>query len=137
MCHKHKSVLPSRCCCLLLPELYGQSSCTANAHQLLHLAKYVRLWGPLWTHSLFDYANKNGHLKNLFHGKPQVVDQLIFNIDVGYALQLINSSLGSPERSNMTNISSNTYIVGRVTAAKPSFWNKQQLQPPQVLWEHS
>lgn len=42
----------------LLPELYGESSCTANAHLL---TKYVRLWGPLWTY--------NGQLKNLFHGK--------------------------------------------------------------------
>ena len=44
--------------CLLLPDLYGESSCTANAHSLLHLAKYVRLWGPLWTHSLFGFENK-------------------------------------------------------------------------------
>lgn len=37
--------------CDLMPELYGMASCTANAHLLSHLAKYVRLWGPLWTHS--------------------------------------------------------------------------------------
>jgi hypothetical protein len=35
--------------CNLLPELYGQESCTANAHLLFHLTKYVCLWGPLWT----------------------------------------------------------------------------------------
>ena len=29
--------------CKLLPELYGEDSCTANAHLLLHLTKYVRL----------------------------------------------------------------------------------------------
>ena len=33
----------------LMPELYGESSCTHNCHLLSHLAKYVRLWGPLWT----------------------------------------------------------------------------------------
>lgn len=32
----------------LLPELYGEKSCTHNAHLLSHLPKYVR---PLWTHS--------------------------------------------------------------------------------------
>ena len=47
----------------LLPELYGESSCTANSHLLSHLTKYVRLWGPLWTHSAFGFENKNGHLK--------------------------------------------------------------------------
>ena len=54
--------------CILLPELYGESSCTANAHLLSHLAKYVRLWGLLWTHSAFGFENKNGQLKHLFHG---------------------------------------------------------------------
>lgn len=39
----------------LLPELYGEASCTANAHLLTHLTKYVRLWGPLWTHSAFGF----------------------------------------------------------------------------------
>ena len=35
---------------LLMPELYGESSCTHDVHLLSHLGKYVRLWGPLWTH---------------------------------------------------------------------------------------
>lgn len=39
----------------LLPELYGERSCTINTHLLTHLAKYVRLWGPLWTHSAFGF----------------------------------------------------------------------------------
>lgn len=42
----------------LLPELYGESSCTANGHLLSHLTKYVRLWGPLWTHSAFGYESR-------------------------------------------------------------------------------
>ena len=37
---------------LLVPELYGESACTHNVHLLSHICKYVRLWGPLWTHSL-------------------------------------------------------------------------------------
>jgi len=56
--------------CVLLPELYGETSCTANAHLLCHLAKYVRLWGPLWTHSAFGFENKCGQLKHLSHGHP-------------------------------------------------------------------
>ena len=54
---------------LLLPELYGESSCTANAHLLSHLPKYVRLWGPLWTTSAFGFENKNGTAKTSFPRK--------------------------------------------------------------------
>lgn len=61
----------------LLPELYGDGSCTHNAHLLCHLTKFVRLWGPLWTHSTFDFENKHGHLKHLFHGKHHIVKQLL------------------------------------------------------------
>ena len=70
--------------CVLLPDLYGEPSCTANAHLLLHLAKYLRLWGPLWTHSAFGFESKNGRLKHLFHGNSDIVHQLLFNIDVCY-----------------------------------------------------
>ena len=50
----------------MLPELYGEASCTANAHLLTHLTKYVQSWGPLWTHTAFGFESKNGHLKHLF-----------------------------------------------------------------------
>lgn len=51
---------------VLLPELYGETSCTSNAHLLLHLTKYVRLRGPLWTHSAFGFENKNCQFKHLY-----------------------------------------------------------------------
>lgn len=111
---------------LLLPELYGEDSCTPNAHLLTHLTKYVRLWGPLWTHSAFGFENKNGQLKYLFHGKTDIVHQILFNINVGYTLQLLHPHLAEHEssscmtyiyqsiapRSNMTRIAQNMYIVG-------------------------
>lgn len=83
--------------CILLPELYGESSCTANAHLMIHLAKYVRLWGPLWTHSAFGFESKNGQLKHLFHGKTDIVHQILFNIDVSYTLQQVHSQLVETE----------------------------------------
>ncbi len=64
----------------LLPELYGEKSCTANAHLLGHLPKYVNLWGPLWTHSAFGFESYNGHLKYLFHSRSVIVDQLVSNL---------------------------------------------------------
>jgi len=43
---------------LLLPELYG-TSCTINTHSLIHLALFVRYWGPLWTQSAFSFESMN------------------------------------------------------------------------------
>ena len=31
----------------LIPELYGVGVCTANVHSIIHLTRFVRLWGPL------------------------------------------------------------------------------------------
>ena len=110
----------------LLPELYGERSCIANAHLLTHLTKYVRLWGPLWIHSAFGFENKNGQLKYLFHGESDIVHQILFKISVSYSLQLLHPQLMEHEsdscmsfiyqsvtpRSNMTHIGRNMYIVG-------------------------
>lgn len=115
--------------CLLLPELYGDFICTANMHLLLHLAKYVRLWGPLWTHSSFGFESKNGHLKHLFHGRTNLVPQLLFNVDVCCTLQYVQKELHDKEspmvfnyingqemnslRSNMLSLGDHTYAVGK------------------------
>ena len=42
----------------LLP---GVTSCPLNSHLPVHLADYVRLWGPLSTHSAFGFESMNGH----------------------------------------------------------------------------
>jgi len=75
---------------LLVPELYGESACTHNVHLLSHLCKYVHLWGPLWTHSLFGYESKNGLVKHLFYGKTSIFQQLLFNLDACLTLQLVH-----------------------------------------------
>ena len=110
--------------CLLLPQLYGEKSCTANAHLLTHLGKYVRLWGPLWTHSAFGFENKNGRLKHLFHGNSKIFHQLVFNIDVTCTLQTVHTQLSkceseevleylaNPYRKNRVQIGEHTYVVG-------------------------
>ena len=70
----------------LTPQLYGIESCTANLHSIIHLTKFVELWGPLWTHSLFGFENMNGHIRQLFHGTRQVLDQLVFSIKAEQSL---------------------------------------------------
>lgn len=119
--------------CSFLPELYDEKISTHNVHLLTHLTKYVKLWGPLWTHSVFGHENKNGCLKKLFHGKNQIHQQLLFSIDVCVSLQLLHPILNNHEdvatmdfinrvsnrtyRSNMTSINSHTYIVGPCKAS--------------------
>ena len=123
----------------LLPELYGESSCTANAHLLSHLTKYsmyVHLWSPLWTHSAFGFESKNGQLKHLFHGKSDanIVKQLLFNVDVACTLQQVHTQLVECEseatlaylhltprcRPNMVSIGSHTYILGQHKVITPT-----------------
>ena len=110
--------------CKLLPKLYGRRNCTHNMHLLTHLCKYVRLWGPLWTHSLFPFENKNGLLKNEFHGTNNIAKQLFF---VKLTLQLLIPQLQlsddnivrylSDEDSmpNTTKIYDHIYAVGKIT----------------------
>ena len=113
--------------CMLIPELYGDSTCTHNVHLLTHLPRYVRLWGPLWTHSCFGYESNNGYLKKFFHGKNTIHQQLIFNSDVVVTLQFLRAHIEQDlkvsafldsvsykkVRLNMIPISEHCYRVGK------------------------
>ena len=113
----------------LLPELYGEARCTHNAHLLTHLVKYVRLWGPLWTHSAFGFESMNGRLKCLFHSRSRIFHQLMFNVDVRQTLQFVHHALAEIEseptlnflqssvhltRRNMVQIGAHTYVLDQV-----------------------
>ena len=47
--------------------LYSKIPMTFNMHLLLHLAKSVYYWGPLWAHSAFTFESGNGHLLKVIH----------------------------------------------------------------------
>ena len=51
----------------------------------------------VWTHSAFGF---DGQLKHLFHGKSDIVNQLLFNIDVSCTLQQVHPRCES-ERTMM------------------------------------
>ena len=111
---------------LLVPELYGETMCTHNMHLLTHLAKFVRLWGPLWTHSTFGFESKNGQLKKFFHSRNIIYQQLVFNSDAIVTLQFLRAQIfeHNPElsvkldigkkkvHSNMVCIDEHCYRVG-------------------------
>lgn len=112
----------------LLPELYGDRSCTVNAHSLTHLAHYVRLWGPLWDHSAFAFESMNGYITSMVHSKYMIADQLVFSIDICQTLQVLcdrledveseqtlsflSDTLGKHVRNNMQEILPGTYSIG-------------------------
>ena len=50
----------------------GMDNCTMNVHLLQHLENDVRLHGPLWTHSAFEFESINGHLVRMIHGTHDV-----------------------------------------------------------------
>lgn len=57
--------------------LYGETAMTFNVHLLTHLAKSVKLWGPLWAHSAFVFESANGSLLKLVHGTKCVAVQIV------------------------------------------------------------
>ena len=73
---------------VFIPELYGESNCTTNAHMLLHLPKYTRLWGP---NQLLGTTKKNGDLKRNIHGKS-IIHQQLFHTQHRYISNTIASN---------------------------------------------
>ncbi|XP_037525297.1 uncharacterized protein LOC119402235 [Rhipicephalus sanguineus] len=56
--------------------LFGKSFMTFNMHQLTHIVKSVRLWGPLWTHSAFPFEAGNGSLKGAVKAANGIAHQV-------------------------------------------------------------
>ena len=50
--------------------------CGLNVHNLCHLPDQVRNWGPLWTHSCFNFEDLNGWIKTFCHGTGDVCHQV-------------------------------------------------------------
>ena len=136
----------------LLPELYGTKSCTLNAHSLTHLSMYVRLWGPLWTHSAFGFESMNGHLTSMIHSKYKIADQVLFAIDVRNTLGMLSHRLEEVEsnetlnfifpcrsahtRVDMSPILPGTYSVGSLRTTTLSGEELQVIGRPQVTVFH-
>ncbi len=61
-------------------RLFGSHYVTAIFHQLTHLHLSIRLFGPLWTTSMFPYENYNGCLTRHFHGSANGVSNACVSI---------------------------------------------------------
>ena len=54
----------------------GIANCGINVHSLLHLPHFVRLFGPLWTHSAFSFENQMQNLLQHSHATHSVGKQV-------------------------------------------------------------
>ena len=54
----------------------GLKHCKMNVHLLSHLPHYVKLFGPLWTHSAFVFEDAIGYLVKKAHGTRDITDQV-------------------------------------------------------------
>ncbi|KAF7994268.1 hypothetical protein HCN44_003358 [Aphidius gifuensis] len=55
---------------------YGLRYCSVNIHVLLHLSHCVRLIGPLWAYSCYNYEDLNGQFLRLVHGTRHIESQI-------------------------------------------------------------
>jgi hypothetical protein len=56
--------------------IFGESSMVSNIHQILHLVQSVRLFGPLWATSTFNFESMNGLFRNLMPGPREPLLQI-------------------------------------------------------------
>ena len=65
------------CVCVCNFKIHtGLKFCKMNVHLLSHLPHYVKLFGPLWTHSAFVFEDCIGHLVQMSHGTHDIANQV-------------------------------------------------------------
>ncbi|XP_064467816.1 uncharacterized protein LOC135385485 [Ornithodoros turicata] len=78
--------------------LYGEAAATFNVHQLLHLAKSVRLTGPLWATSTFPFEGGNGGILKLVSAAKGVPMQVTERCVMQQALEYLTRVTAMPPR---------------------------------------
>lgn len=58
----------------------GLKHCKMNVHLLSHLPHYIKLFGPLWTHSAFAFEDSIGYLVKRAHATHDIANQVIYII---------------------------------------------------------
>lgn len=70
-------------------QFFGQVAMTYNIHQLLHIAKSVRNWGPLWAHSAFAFENGNHHILQAIKCAKGVIYQILRYININRSVSIL------------------------------------------------
>ena len=62
--------------------LYSMTAMTYNVHQMLHIAKSVYDWGPLWAHSAFAFETANRDVLSAIKSAKGVILQIVRHINL-------------------------------------------------------
>lgn len=124
-------------------DLYGKEAMTYNLHQLNHIVKSVRQWGPLWAHSAFPFEAGNGSLKatvKSMNGIPHQICRMLQMEDVveemgdlvvSPKVEKYCSSLDKPVTMRTVSVSGDIRLFGRGIPYTPDshIHNSDQLPP--------
>ena len=75
-------------------RIFGPGKMRFNVHVLLHVARAVRMWGPLQYHSTFFFESLNGRLKKSIRSPKGAADQII---NRHLLMSLVNTFTFDPE----------------------------------------
>lgn len=110
-----------------IKDLYTDRELSYNVHQLLHLALIVLRWGPLWAASAFPYENVNGILARFVHGKNNIGEELVKNINIAHGVQVLKSKTDRENNSGKSQLSMSFVFLNEIKNFKLNSTERQLL----------
>lgn len=103
-----------------------------NLHMMNHVARAVRIWGPLHLHSTFPYESWNGRLKKHISSPYGAVDQIVNRfLLVSLAYRLIyEEGIDDEVREELTNILSRFTMENPVVIGSTHFFGRHTVRIP-------
>ena len=80
-----------------IEKFFTLKSMTFNVHQLLHVCKSVKNWGPIWAHSAFAFENGNHELLQFIKCGKGVILQILRLINMGHSISILQNKVFSEE----------------------------------------
>ncbi|XP_021354853.1 uncharacterized protein LOC110451260 [Mizuhopecten yessoensis] len=100
-------------------NLYGDGSCGLNIHNTsVHLAEYVKLWGPLWAWSCFPFEDANAQLLQAVHGTGLVLKQVMAYRQAQSCIRKRGLALKKKEGWKITYEANNCDVAGMLKSVK-------------------
>ena len=98
---------------------------TINVYMLQHLKIGVQNFGPLWTHSAFEFESLNDVIKNAVSGKAQVAHKVMINCYASTETYMYNTW----NCSRSSDIGLITSVIGiLLEACQICLWGRLQLR---------
>lgn len=93
-------------------KYFGKEAMTYNVHLLLHVAKSVSDWGPIWGYSTFDFEGENHFLSKMHTSPGRIALQLTRRYLTFKSYPSLCEKLASSEKplSFISNITGKKYI---------------------------